>query len=83
MASIRTLLKNGKVVFVSFVKANGEIRRMICTQDLDRIPRVMHPRTGMVYDKSQIRVWDIVAQEWRSMKEDRIHEYEEYRASVG
>ena len=83
MANIRTLLGNGKTVFVTFEKADGSLRRMICTQNMKRIPREYHPRkTGMTYDNAQIRVWDLVAQEWRSMKEDRIQNYEEYQAMV-
>ena len=80
--AIRTLLKHNKIVHVSFIKADGTLRHMICTQDLSRIPRSSHPRNQISYDEAQIRVWDVVAQEWRSMKEDRIKSFEEYKATV-
>jgi len=83
MKKIRTALTDGKTVFVRFEKANGEIRNMICTQNRSLIPPHLHPaKTPMAYDRSQIRVFDVVAQEWRSMIESRILEYSEYTAQV-
>ena len=82
MASIRRLLNDGKVVFVTFTKKNGETRRMICTQNLSYIPRSERPKGLVSHDPAQIRVWDVVAREWRSMIYDSITVYEEYGAAV-
>ena len=36
----------------------------------------------MVYTEAQIRVYDLVAKQWRSMKVDRLVEVHEYTAMV-
>ena len=82
MSNIRSLLAQGKVVLVTFEKADGSMRTMICTQNSERIPKNAKPRTQMQYDSRQIRVFDLVADEWRSMIEQRIVKVEEYRAKV-
>lgn len=83
MSQLRQLLKSGKTVFVRFEKADGSIRHMICTQNFHMIPKENHPaKNSMQYDKAQIRVWDVVAKEWRSMREERIQEFSEYTAQV-
>lgn len=83
MKTLRESLANGNTVFVRFEKANGEIRNMICTQNISMIPRTLHPsKASMVYDRSQIRVFDLVAKQWRSMIESRVVEYSEYSAQV-
>jgi hypothetical protein len=82
MSNLRKSLSSGKTVFVRFEKANGEIRNMICTQNASLIPSTMRSSGRMQYDRSQIRVFDIVAQEWRSMIESRVLEFSEYTAQV-
>lgn len=81
--NLRKLLSAGKTVYVRFEKADGSTRNMICTQNIRMIPKESHPaKTPMKYDRTQIRVWDVVAQEWRSMREERIQEFSEYTAQV-
>lgn len=82
MKNIRQSLASGYTVFVRFEKANGEVRNMICTQNPKLIPSSMHSKGLAWYDKNQIRVFDLVAQEWRSMIESRIVEYSEYTSQV-
>ena len=82
MEDIRSLLKQGKTVLVTFTKMDGSRRTMICTQNSERIPKNLRGRTSLRYDERQIRVFDIVADEWRSMIDDRIIKFEEYRAKV-
>jgi hypothetical protein len=83
MKNLRQLLNSGKTVFVRFEKADGSIRHMICTQNPQMIPKDHRPSgIPMQYDKAQIRVWDVVAKEWRSMREERVQECSEYTAQV-
>jgi hypothetical protein len=47
------------------------------------IPRENHPKeSDFAYTNKQIRVWDIVAQSWRSMKVENIVEVQEYKAEI-
>ena len=82
-STLKSLLRDGKVVFVRFRKVNGEIRNMICTTNMDIIPVCDRPKGDFEYDKDQIRVYDVVARGWRSMKSDRLMEVVEYTALVG
>lgn len=83
MMTLRSLLASGKTVFVRFEKADGSTRHMVCTQNVTMIPKDSRPaKTPMKYDRTQIRVWDVVAQEWRSMREERVKEFTEYTAQV-
>jgi len=82
MKNIRQSLASGNTVFVRFEKANGEVRNMICTQNPKLIPSRMHSKGLAWYHKSQIRVFDLVAQEWRSMIESRILEFTDYTSQV-
>lgn len=70
---LRKMLRQGKTVYVEFIKADGTIRRMVCTTNMVKIPPCKHP-LGVLsdYDKSQIRVFDLMKQDWRSMTEDNI-----------
>jgi hypothetical protein len=80
--TLRQHLKNGSVVFVRFRKKDGSIRHMICTTNSSYIPNHLMPRHGMTYTPSQIRVYDLVAREWRSMIEENVEEFFEYTALV-
>lgn len=80
---LRSLLSSGKPVFVRFRKVNGDIRDMVCTTNPNNIPICDQPKGKMVYTDAQIRVYDLVAKEWRSMKSDRLVEVHEYTAVVG
>ena len=79
---LRSLLCSGKPVFVRFRKMNGDLRDMICTVNPENIPICDLPKGKMVYTEAQIRVYDLVAKQWRSMKADRLVEVHEYTAMV-
>lgn len=56
---------------------------MICTQNSERIPKNLPGRTNLTnYNPKQIRVFDLVAEQWRSMIDDRIIKFEEYHGKV-
>lgn len=75
------IVKN-KVTFIKFQKVDGSIRNMICTLDLGMIPKAKHPKNQIEYTDEQIRVFDIVAQGWRSMRVENIIEVSAYGAEI-
>jgi hypothetical protein len=79
---LRDDLRAGKVVFVRFTKKSGEIRNMICTTNLSYIPKTQRPTGNLSYNPSQIRVYDLIAREWRSMIDENVIEFSEYTALV-
>ena len=80
---IRDKLSRYDICFVRFEKKDGTIRNMICTTKNSKIPKDKKPSGSMDYDKSrQVRVFDIVAQEWRSMIPDNVLEIDRYGAIV-
>jgi len=82
-STIRQKIAKNEIAFVSFQKKNGEIRNMICTTNLALIPKEKHPSALMHYDESiQVRVFDIVAQEWRSMIPENVITVEPYISDV-
>ena len=80
---VRGLLQNSAVT-VTFVKADGTMRDMLCTLDGSRIPvTTVKPLSvdGIVResrkprkepDPHSIRVFDLDKQEWRSFRFDRL-----------
>jgi WYL_2, Sm-like SH3 beta-barrel fold len=80
---VRGLLQNGEIT-VTFTKADGTDREMLCTLDGSRIPvTVAKPQSvdGIVResrkprkepDPHSIRVFDVEKQEWRSFRFDRL-----------
>lgn len=66
------VLKTG-IAVVTFTKKNGETRVMRCTQSMDYIPTDKHPMgTGTPYTDSQVRVFDLDKEEWRSFLRDSV-----------
>ena len=71
--TLRRMLKRGKTVYVEFVKQDGSIRKMICTTNMSKVPFCKHPTgNGFDHDESQIRVFDLVKQDWRSMIDENV-----------
>ena len=84
---VRGLLQNGEIT-VTFVKADGTERDMLCTLDGSRIPVTVAkpisttaPVDGIVReskkprkepDPHSIRVFDLEKQEWRSFRFERL-----------
>lgn len=78
---VRGLLQKGPVT-VTFTKADGTDREMLCTLDQLRIPAplVATPVDGVVKESKQrkqpdehsLRVFDLEKKEWRSFRFDRL-----------
>lgn len=71
---------NTQTLEVTFRKVNGDIRVMTCTTNLDAVPPSMWPSKKI--DESaepkygtQLRVFDINAQGWRSFKFENVISY--------
>ena len=75
---LRTALKNGKVE-VTFRKASGEKRVMLCTQNFELIPEEKHPgSSGRIgrNDPHLFKVYDLEKDDWRSFREETVINYE-------
>jgi len=81
---VRGLLQNGEIS-ITFTKADGTDRDMLCTLDHSRIPvsiaKPVQSVDGIVReskkprkepDPHSIRVFDLEKQEWRSFRFDRL-----------
>jgi len=80
---VRSLLQKGAVT-VTFTKADGTDREMLCTLDHSQIPEVpakVIPVDGIVRESKQprkepdphsIRVFDLDKQQWRSFRFERL-----------
>ncbi len=63
-----------RVCEVTFIKADGTERVLLCTKSLDLIPAVDHPlRENYVDPKPGLhRVYDVEKKAWRSFNEDSV-----------
>ncbi len=77
---IKSLLQNGSIT-VTFTKADGTDRNMLCTLDPEKLPAVpAGPVDGIVKESKErkkpdphsIRVFDLEKGEWRSFRFDRL-----------
>lgn len=78
---VKSLLQKGPIT-VTFTKADGTDREMLCTLDHLRIPAplVATPVDGIVKESKQrkkpdehsLRVFDLEKNEWRSFRFDRL-----------
>jgi len=81
---IKSLLQKSEIT-VTFTKADGSDREMLCTLNWDRIPpdaiKTVSPVDGIVKeskkprkepDPHSLRVFDMEKQEWRSFRFDRL-----------
>ena len=87
---VRGLLQQTSVT-VSFTKADGTERDMLCTLDWDKIPKEKQPiqqGSGVIQegkqrkqpDEHSLRVFDLEKNEWRSFRFDRLRKV---TASIG
>ena len=67
-------LLSSNVCLVKFI--NGEERVMKCTKDLGVIPEEKHPHSNVSYTPSQIRVFDLEKNAWRSFLVDSVISFE-------
>jgi hypothetical protein len=72
-----------EVVNVTFTKADGTDRTMLCTKMISKIPQEFHPKTdkvvkldenGNVVESDLITVWDVEKTGWRSFNFGKIKE---------
>jgi len=78
MSDFRSSLKKGMIVKVVFTKTDGSRRTLIGTTNLDRIPKVDHPRnTGRAESVGVQRIYDLEIGEWRSVRLTSIQKWEE------
>ena len=77
-ATLREALQHEEVQ-VRFQKADGSIRDMRCTTDLERIHENDHPLLSTIdawRDKDLYKVYDLEINEWRSFREERVLAWE-------
>jgi hypothetical protein len=76
---IKSLLQKSAIT-VTFTKADGTDREMLCTLDVTKLPPVAAPVDGIVKeakerkkpDEHSLRVFDLEKNEWRSFRFDRL-----------
>ena len=80
---VRSLLQK-QAITITFVKADGTDRAMLCTLNWDQIPSNKHPGQSSIdglvresrerkqSDEHSLRVFDLEKGEWRSFRFDRL-----------
>ena len=62
---------------VTFTKANGDIREMVCTLNSNSIPETDVPKNPSAeYTEDVIKVYDIAAAGWRSFRVDSVQSFD-------
>jgi hypothetical protein len=69
-------------VAVTFTKADGTERRMLCTLRSDALPAVDEKKIAGTYTDEVIRVWDLDNSEWRSFKVDSVKHTEVFLSTA-
>lgn len=70
------LLKENNAVLVTFIKKNGEERKMLCTTNLGLVPPASHPKGVGNPNPETKPVWDLQKQAWRSFRYDSVTDIE-------
>lgn len=61
---------------VTFTKANGDVREMVCTLNSNAIPTEAIPKNPSAeYTEEVIKVYDIIAAGWRSFRVDSVQNF--------
>ena len=72
---------NSEAVSVTFTKADGSERTMLCTKMISKIPETQHPKTdkvvkldenGNVIETDLVTVYDLEKEGWRSFNFSKI-----------
>jgi hypothetical protein len=72
---------NTEVVSVTFTKADGSERTMLCTKMISKIPEAQHPKTdkvvkldenGNVIETDLVTVYDLEKEGWRSFNFGKV-----------
>lgn len=74
---LHKLLQN-YICRVDFMKVSGDKRSMLCTLDMDHIPKEFHPKSTTTDENVEqinvIRCFDLEANGWRSFRIDSVIE---------
>lgn len=70
------LLKEEYPITVTFIKKDGTERMMRCTKNMQKIPVDHHPKTIADHHESNIRVYDLDNEGWRSFTPTSIKRIE-------
>jgi len=68
-----SILQNS-VALVTFIKKNGELRKMKCTLISETLPDLVGTKRKKNYDV--LPVWDLEKNAWRSFRIDSVKEVE-------
>jgi len=72
-----------EIVQLSFTKADGSVRDMVCTKNIIHIPEEFHPKTDKVIKLDEngnpietdlVTVWDMESKGWRSFNFGKLTE---------
>ena len=72
---------NSEAVSVTFTKADGSERTMLCTKMVSKIPEAQHPKTdkvvkldenGNVIETDLVTVYDLEKEGWRSFNFSKV-----------
>lgn len=72
---------NTEAVSVTFTKADGSERTMLCTKMISKIPEAQHPKTdrvvkldenGNVIETDLVTVYDLEKEGWRSFNFSKV-----------
>lgn len=66
------MIENNKVYQIVFTKVDGSERKMLCTRNLELIPKSLHPKGGGRISTSEERVFDLEKLQWRSFKRQNL-----------
>ena len=64
-----------EVVKVSFTKANGDARDMVCTLREDLLPKT-ESKSSRKSNQEAVAVYDLEKKDWRSFRVDSINTFE-------
>jgi hypothetical protein len=77
-----TLMLREQILKVTFLKLDGDQRIMTCTKSMDYIPENKRPTSTKASKPGTINVWDLVANDWRSFRYDRVQAVEPSTTSI-
>lgn len=65
------------VVHLQFKKVNGDLRNMVATRMMDKIPEEKHPKTEDKREKNEtiVVLYDLEVNDWRSFRVENLVEY--------
>jgi hypothetical protein len=77
-----TQMLREQILKVTFLKLDGDQRIMTCTKSMDYIPENKRPTSTRASKPGTINVWDLVADDWRSFRYDRVQAVEPSTTSI-